>query len=108
VEEYFELIAVLLARVRESQREKVKEASEMIADSVAEGRILHFFAPGHSHMCGRGVVSTGRADSHRVNVILEPALMVNYGAGEELQDGAPSGAGENRIFDESSASLLAM
>ncbi len=96
MEEYFELIAVLLARVRESQREKVKEASEMIADSVAEGRILHFFAPGHSHMLGEELFyrAGGLAP---VNVILEPALMVNYGAGEELQDGAPSGAGENNL-----------
>ncbi|HAN86189.1 MAG TPA: hypothetical protein DCQ13_00925 [Firmicutes bacterium] len=102
VEEYFELIAVLLARAWESQRKKIEEASAMIADSIAEGRILHFFAPGHSHMLGEELFyrAGGLAP---VNVILEPALMVNYGAGKSSKMERLPGLAKI-IFDESSAS----
>lgn len=53
----------------------------MIADPLAEGRILHYFGPGHSHMLGEELFyrAGGLAP---VNAILEPALMVNYGAGK--------------------------
>lgn len=53
----------------------------MIADPLAEGRILHYFGPGRSHMLGEELFyrAGGLAP---VNAILEPALMVNCGAGK--------------------------
>jgi uncharacterized phosphosugar-binding protein len=53
----------------------------LIADPLAEGRILHYFGPGRSHMLGEELFyrAGGLAP---VNAILEPALMVNCGAGK--------------------------
>lgn len=81
MDEYFELVEALLSRVHQSQCGNIEKASELVADSLAEGRILHYFGPWHSHMLGEELFyrAGGLAP---VNAILEPALMVNYGAGK--------------------------
>ncbi|MEA4884709.1 MAG: SIS domain-containing protein [Clostridia bacterium] len=76
---YFDVVKGLLDEVQSSERESMEQAADVIASSIADGRVLHYFAAGHSHMLGDELFyrAGGLAP---VNVILEPALMVANGA----------------------------
>lgn len=76
---YFDVVRGLLDEVQSSERESMEQAADVIASSIADGRVLHYFAAGHSHMLGDELFyrAGGLAP---VNVILEPALMVANGA----------------------------
>lgn len=77
--DYFELVRELLDQVQRSEEGSMDRAAAMVADTIERGRVLHYFAAGHSHMLGEEMFyrAGGLAP---VNAIIEPSLMVSYGA----------------------------
>ena len=77
--DYFDLVRELLDKVQRSEQESMERAATAIADIIARGRVLHYFAAGHSHMLGEELFyrAGGLAP---VNAIMEPSLMVSNGA----------------------------
>jgi len=77
--DYFDLVRELLDEVQRSEENSMERAATLIADTIAGGRVLHYFAAGHSHMLGEEMFyrAGGLAP---VNAIMEPSLMVSNGA----------------------------
>jgi uncharacterized phosphosugar-binding protein len=73
---YLASVKRLLDRAVGGQQEAIAQAAQVIADSMAQGGLLHLFGAGHSHMlveelCGRAGGLTP------VNAILIPRLMLH-------------------------------
>lgn len=49
-QEYYSRVTEVLARVNETQQEQIEKAAEMVADSIADGKILYLLGGGHSLM----------------------------------------------------------
>jgi uncharacterized phosphosugar-binding protein len=77
--DYFDLVRELLDEVQRSEQESMEQAAMLIACAIARGRVLHYFAAGHSHILGEEMFyrAGGLAP---VNAIMEPSLMVSNGA----------------------------
>ena len=76
---YFRVIHDLLDAIEASEGANMEQASEFIAQSIADGRVLHYFGAGHSHVLGEELFYRA-GGLVPVNAILEPALMVGNGA----------------------------
>ena len=76
---YFKVIHDLLDAIEASEGANMEQASEFIAQSIADGRVLHYFGAGHSHVLGEELFYRA-GGLVPVNAILEPALMVSNGA----------------------------
>ncbi|MDD4792691.1 MAG: SIS domain-containing protein [Firmicutes bacterium] len=79
--EYFDVVRSLLDEVERAEAENMEQAADLIAESIADGRVLHYFAAGHSHMLGEELFYRA-GGLVPVNAIVEPALMVTNGAGK--------------------------
>jgi len=77
--QYFDKIIKMIEDLRDSQREAMKAAVDVITNAVADGGIVHVAGTGHSHMLAEEVfVRAGGLAA--VNAILEPSLMLHTGA----------------------------
>ncbi|MEM1759731.1 MAG: SIS domain-containing protein [Thermofilaceae archaeon] len=76
---YLEEVCKLLQVVAKSQIDAIRKASELVAQAIAQGGLLHVFGVGHSHILAEEVFfrAGGLAP---VNAILEPGLMLHAGA----------------------------
>jgi len=45
---YFEAIDGILKKIRSTQSEQIKKAAQVMADSIAQGGVIHVFGSGHS------------------------------------------------------------
>lgn len=81
---YFDVIRNVMDIVQASERESMERASELIAEAIARGRVLHYFGAGHSHMLGDELfyIAGGLVP---VNAIQEPGLMVVNGASKSTK-----------------------
>ena len=79
--EYFDVVRSLLDEVERAEAENMEEAATLIAEAIADGRVLHYFAAGHSHMLGEELFYRA-GGLVPVNAIVEPARMVTFGAGK--------------------------
>ena len=79
--EHFDVLRSLLTRLSRLEAESMERAADLIAESIADGRVLHYFAAGHSHMLGEELFYRA-GGLVPVNAIVEPALMVTNGAGK--------------------------
>ncbi len=97
--DYFDLIRELLDEVQRSEEESIERSAMLIADRIARGRVLHYFAAGHSHMLGEELFyrAGGLAP---VNAIMEPSLMVSHGAAKSSKMECLHGLAKV-IFEES-------
>ncbi|MTI95810.1 MAG: SIS domain-containing protein [Firmicutes bacterium] len=73
---YTDKVNEVMAKVQESQADKIRKAGEMAAEAIAKDGLVHTFGTGHSHMVAEEIVyrAGGLAP---VNVILEPSLTGN-------------------------------
>jgi uncharacterized phosphosugar-binding protein len=55
VDDYLDRLQQLLAEVRQTQRDALDAAAEVIAQSLAAGGVVHLFGTGHSHMIAEEV-----------------------------------------------------
>lgn len=111
--EYFDVMRSLLDEVEQAEAESMERAADLIAESIADGRVLHYFAAGHSHMLGEELFYRA-GGLVPVNAIVEPALMVTNGAGKSshmerlsglariILDDARIGAGDVMIIGSNS------
>src|SRR5690554_4489110 len=73
---YTDKVNEVLAKVQETQKDKIRQAGEMAAKAIAKDGLIHSFGTGHSHMVAEEIVyrAGGLAP---VNAILEPSLTGN-------------------------------
>lgn len=72
-EEYFEKAIAEIARAKETQWEAIGEAALLIADSIAQGGLLHVFGCGHSQILAEEIFYRA-GGLVPINAMLEPAL----------------------------------
>ncbi len=49
-QEYYERVTEVLAKINDTQQDQIQAAAKMIADSIADGKILYLLGGGHSLM----------------------------------------------------------
>jgi len=82
--QYLETLQGLIERAINEQMDVIEMAGERVAESVAQGGILHIFGVGHSHILAEeGFYRAGGLAA--VNPILEPSLMLHSGARKSMQ-----------------------
>jgi len=78
-QKYIATIKDLIDRIFLQQEETLNQAAALIAGSLENGGVLHFFGSGHSHMLGEEIFYRA-GGLVPVNSIFEPALMLHEGA----------------------------
>jgi len=82
--QYLETLQGLIERAINEQMDVIEMAGKRVAESVAQGGILHIFGVGHSHILAEeGFYRAGGLAA--VNPILEPSLMLHSGARKSMQ-----------------------
>jgi uncharacterized phosphosugar-binding protein len=82
---YFEVIARLLDRVREVNRESIPAAAAIVADTVQRDGIIQTFGSGHSQLLA--LEAAGRAGGYAgVQVIFDPGM----GRSEQVEGYSPT------------------
>jgi uncharacterized phosphosugar-binding protein len=82
--QYLETLQGLIERAINEQMAVIEMAGKRVAESVAQGGILHIFGVGHSHILAEeGFYRAGGLAA--VNPILEPSLMLHSGARKSMQ-----------------------
>lgn len=77
-EAYLKSIADLLQEIDREQMPSIRAAADLVAESIANGGVLHIFGTGHSHMLAEELFFRvgGLAP---VNALLESGLMLHEG-----------------------------
>lgn len=81
---YFDVVRDLLDAVEASEGDSMECAAELMAAALADGRILHYFGAGHSHVLGDELFYRA-GGLVPVNAIQESALMVSEGASKSTK-----------------------
>ena len=80
LESYYSAVLDSLRQIREEETGKIREAGQLIGESLAKGRLLHVFGTGgHSYIAGEEVFYRA-GGLVPVNAILEPGVSLAYGA----------------------------
>lgn len=77
--EYIQKVLELIGKAADSQAGKLEEAAGRIADSIADGGVVHCFGTGHSHMFAEEVFYRAGGLAC-VNPILDNAFFLHFGA----------------------------
>jgi len=78
-QKYYENITEVLRKVNDTQMQNIKAAGKLIAKSLMDGKILHLFGCGHSHMLvEEGFYRAGGLAP--VNPLFDSAVMLHGGA----------------------------
>lgn len=78
MERYFEKVAEILSTVAQTQKEKLKQASDCCTEAILANKQVFIFGTGHSHMLAEeGYYRAGGLLN--IKPILEPALMLHEG-----------------------------
>jgi uncharacterized phosphosugar-binding protein len=91
--EYFTLLGAVLSRIEMEQMQAIRTAGEMVAQSIAQGGILHTFGTGHSHMIAEEAFFRA-GGLGPVNAILDERLVFFKGAAESTHAERESGYAE--------------
>lgn len=75
---YVENVIDKIQKTISSQEEELEEVSEIIAESITDGGILHVLGTGHSHMLAEEIFYRAGGPIF-TNPILDPALMLHNG-----------------------------
>ena len=79
INEFEEKISFLLNLINKEEDENIKKAAKLIFEKMKDGKILHVFATGHSHMFAEELFYRA-GGLIQVNPILNPFLMQHEGA----------------------------
>jgi uncharacterized phosphosugar-binding protein len=55
IDEYFNEATQLLSRIKDCEKDKIKQVAELMSASIMAGNIAHIFGTGHSKMTGKEV-----------------------------------------------------
>lgn len=97
--EYFTLLGGVLSRIEIEQMHSIRTAGELVADSIAQGGILHTFGSGHSHMIAEEAFFRA-GGLGPVNAILDERLVFFKGAAESTQAEREPGYAETLLERE--------
>lgn len=97
---YFDAIEALLKDIRNTQKENIKKAAELIADSIMNGGILQTFGSGHSYAAAIEVA--GRAGGLIPAKAIEDKSMGMF----EIIEGVGSKLMENAYADKNDCFVL--
>jgi uncharacterized phosphosugar-binding protein len=89
-DDYLERLRAMLERFRQTQREELDRAGEIVASSLAAGGILHLFGTGHSHMIAEEVFYRA-GGLIPVNAMLDPEVVLSGGAWRSTDSERTSG-----------------
>ncbi|HSH36496.1 SIS domain-containing protein [Schnuerera sp.] len=76
---YIDEVQKLISNIKESQKDNIKKAAEVFAETIKKDKIIHVFGTGHSHMIGieMFVRAGGLAN---VEAMLDNTILTNFGA----------------------------
>lgn len=75
-ERYFDFVISLMEEIKNTQKENIIKAAELVADSVMKGGRFYVFGTGHSHMVAEEIYLRAGGAAF-VKAILEPSLMLH-------------------------------
>jgi len=78
-QEYFKQVECVLAKVMETQSEKIKQVAEIVADCWAKDGMLYVFGCGHSHIIGEDLFYRAGGTA-LVCAMLDADMMLHEGA----------------------------
>jgi len=90
VDDYVAGLQELLERFRQTQRDNLERAAEIVAASLAAGGVLHLFGTGHSHMIAEEVFYRA-GGLIPVNAMLDAEVVLSGGATRSTQTERTSG-----------------
>ncbi len=77
--EYFNQITKVINKIGDTQSDNIKEMAVLFAENIKNGKIIHTFGTGHSHMVG--IEMFGRAGGlANVNAMVDPDTITSFGA----------------------------
>ncbi len=94
IDAYYACVTGLLAEVRDTQREPMLRAAQMVADTLAADGLIYLFGCGHSHLLGLDCFYRAGGLAN-VSAMLDTDLMLHNGAAkssvmEKISGIAPS------------------
>ena len=94
---YYEEIIHILSEIKDTQADKIKSASRMIADTIKADGIIYIFGCGHSHLIGLDCFYRA-GGLVNVSAMLDTDLMLHNGAAKSSVMEKMSGIAES-IFE---------
>jgi uncharacterized phosphosugar-binding protein len=77
--EYFEKIETLIAKIKNTQLEKIRQAARLFAEKIKEDRLIHVMGTGHSHMIAEELFVRAGGIAP-INALLDEDLIPTAGA----------------------------
>lgn len=72
-QDYFDEVDKILAKVRESQKDSILQAADLVSDCIVKDGIVHAFGTGHSHILAREI-SFRAGTLAPINLVYDPSL----------------------------------
>jgi len=79
-DEYFDKVLNLMQRIRAEERDSIGRAASKVADTIADGRLLHVFGTGGHSAMGAEEIFFRAGGLMAVNAILDEGVMLQGGA----------------------------
>lgn len=79
-DEYFDKVLSLMQRIRAEEQDSIGRAAEAVADTIADGRLLHVFGTGGHSAMGAEEIFFRAGGLMAVNAILDEGVMLQGGA----------------------------
>lgn len=94
---YYDNIVSVLTKIKETQKDKINEAAQMVAETIKNDGIIYIFGCGHSHMIGLDCFyrAGGLANA---SAMLDTDLMLHNGAAKSSKMEKMTGIAES-IFE---------
>lgn len=96
-EHYFDNITSVLARIKDTQKSKMEEAAQMIAETIKSDGIIYIFGCGHSHLIALDCFYRAGGLAN-VSAMLDTDLMLHNGAAKSSKMEKMEGIAES-IFE---------
>ena len=96
-EEYFSKLTDILEDIKNTQREKIMAAADMVAETIKNDGIIYIFGCGHSHLIGLDCFYRAGGLVH-VSAMLDTDLMLHNGAAKSSKMEKMSGIAES-VFE---------
>ena len=94
LEQYYEKIIHILTKIKDTQADKIKTASRVVADTIKANGIIYVFGCGHSHLIGLDCFYRA-GGLVNVSAILDTDLMLHNGAAKSSVMEKMSGIAES-------------
>lgn len=94
LEKYYEQIIHILSKIKDTQADKIRSASHMVADTIKEDGIIYVFGCGHSHLIGLDCFYRA-GGLVNVSAMLDTDLMLHNGAAKSSVMEKMSGIAES-------------